>query len=472
MSLTSSAGLADVIRYSNGPVRLKARWLLPIDMPPIENGEIAFEDGVITFIGKATGTPGAHDFGDAAILPGFINTHAHLEYTVLRGLVEDMPFFSWIRTLTALKTHVGLDTWLCSATLGAAEMLAAGVTTIADASDAGAGIGALAASGQRGIVYREVFGIEREPSVETTLSVLHTRLVNMRAQLARTGADQRIRVGISPHAPYTVGAPLFEALSQYSQKQVLPQTIHLAESPAEEQFIREGTGPFAEFLQQRGVTWQAPACSPTQYLNRCGALTPGTLLAHTVHIDEQDAQLLKERGCTVAHCPKSNGKLGAGFAPIRLLLDAGVPVGLGTDSMVSNNAVDMFEEMRFAVFNARSRGQEVGALSAKEALHMATLGGATALGMEGDIGSLTRGKRADLCVVRLNGLHTYPAGEDNPVAALVYGCRASDVALTLVGGKVLYEGGWHVLLDISRLRHTLTESRKRLRDHLPLSTSY
>ena len=196
--------VADAVRHGGGAIRLRARWVVPIDLPPIEDAEVVVEDGVIVSVGKAvSGEPG-HDFGPAAILPGFVNVHTHLEYTVMRGLLEDMAFFPWIRTLTALKAHLTLEDWIASATLGAAEMAAAGVTTIADAADAGASVAALLASGHRGIVYREVFGIEREPSNEAILSILGSRVTAMSAQIARAGADERVSVGISPHAPYTV----------------------------------------------------------------------------------------------------------------------------------------------------------------------------------------------------------------------------------------------------------------------------
>jgi 5-methylthioadenosine/S-adenosylhomocysteine deaminase len=439
--------------------------VLPINLPPIEDGEVVIEEGRIIHVGKATGTPvGAHDLGLSAILPGFVNVHAHLEYTVLRGLVEDLPFFPWVRTLTALKAHLSLEDWVASATLGAAEMLAAGITTVADAADAGAPLTALLASGQRGIVYREVFGIEEEPTVEATVSALKAKVTTMRAQAARMGGDERVRIGISPHAPYTVRPALFRALAEYAARENLPQTIHIAESPAEVELIEKGTGPFAEMFTRRGVRWETPGVSPVRYLDACGALTPpGTLAVHAIQIDANDARLLKDRGASVAHCPKSNGKLAAGFAPVRMLLDAGVPVGLGTDSVVSNNGVDLFEEMRFAVYQARALSHDARALTARDALRLATLGGAEALGMASEVGSLARGKRADLCVVRLDGLHLAPAADDSPEAALVYGARASDVYLAMADGRVLYEGGRHTLLDVGRLRHSIGEARRRVK---------
>lgn len=454
--------VADALRHGNGIQRLKARWVLPIDLPPIENGEVTIEEGRILDVGKASGLP-AHDFGLAAISPGFVNVHAHLEYTAMRGLLEDMAFFPWVRALTTLKAQLNKEDWIASATLGAAEMLAAGVTTVADASDAGASLNALLSSGLRGVVYREVFGIEREPSTEIILSVLRAKVTEMRAQVARSGGGERVRIGISPHAPYTVRPGLFPALADFAEREGLPITIHVAETEAESELIRRGTGPFAKMFQRRGIDWHTPGVSPVQYLADVGALREGTLAVHAVHVTREDAALLFRKGATVAHCPKSNGKLGAGVATARTLLEAGLPVGLGTDSMASNNSVDIFEEMRFAIYDARGVACDVKPLGAREALYMATLGGATALGMEKEIGSLRRGKRADLCVVRMSGLHLFPTAEDDPLAALVYSARASDVALTMVDGRVLYEGGIPLMLDTGRPRQSVLEARRRLR---------
>jgi cytosine/adenosine deaminase-related metal-dependent hydrolase len=456
--------VADLVRTAKGPIRLRARWVLPIDLPPIENGEVVVEDGRIASVGKAKSrNPDAFDFGLAAILPGFVNVHAHMEYTVLRGLLEEMPFFPWIRALTALKPYLTLEDWIASATYGAAEMLAAGITTVADASDAGAALAALIASGQRGIVYREVFGIEAEPPTAGVLNVLDARLRDMRAQVVRAGVDERLRIGISPHAPYTVRPDLLRALAEFAARKRLPQTIHVAETLAESQLIGAGAGPFAEMFERRKIAWQASGGSPVAYLDAHAALTPGTLAVHAVHLEPGDLAILKVRGATVAHCPKSNGKLAAGVAPLREILDAGIPVGLGTDSMVSNNAVDMFEEMRMALFQARNRAHDVGALTAREALHLATAGGAAALGIDGDVGTLRAGKRADLCAVRLDGANVTPASEDNPIGAIVFGSRSSDIAMTMVDGRVVYESGRAILLDTARTRASVVAARANLR---------
>ncbi|MBC8101159.1 MAG: amidohydrolase family protein, partial [Cytophagales bacterium] len=208
--------LADTLRHTEGMVRLRAKWVLPIDLPPIEEGEVHIENGEIAWVGKASGREPTADFRMAAILPGLVNTHAHLEYTVLRGLLEEIPFFSWTRTLTALRVHLSLEDWISSATLGAGEMLAGGITTVADASDAGASLSALLTSGLRGTVFREVFGIEREPTPETIVTVLKKRIGEMRDQIERHHAEDRVQIGISPHAPYTVSASLFRELAAFA----------------------------------------------------------------------------------------------------------------------------------------------------------------------------------------------------------------------------------------------------------------
>ena len=456
--------VAGQIRNAKSAVRLRARWIVPVDMPPIEDGEVVIEEGRITGVGKARGrNPDAIDFGMAAILPGFVNVHAHLEYTILRGMLEDMPFFPWVRTLNSLKQYLDLIDWVASSSLGAAEMAAAGVTTVVDASDAGAALTALIGSGQRGIVCREVFGIEAEPTVETTVNVLDRRLAEMRSQIARAGVGERLKVGISPHAPYTVRPALFRALADYATERRLMQTIHIAETQAETDLIGAGTGPFAEMFGRRHIAWDAPGVSPVAYAEKVGAFdAPQTLAVHAVHVDAEDAATLARRNVSVAHCPKSNGKLAAGFAPLRLLRDAGVAVGLGTDSMASNNAVDMFEEMRMALFQARNREGEATALKSADALHLATLGGATALGMADQVGSLRSGKRADLCVARLDGWNVAPGGDDNPIGSLVFGGRASDILLTMVDGAVIYEGGRALMVDVPRAIGMVTTARANL----------
>jgi cytosine/adenosine deaminase-related metal-dependent hydrolase len=455
--------IADTLRHASGTITLRARWILPMHLPPLEDADLMIENGRIVEIRKASRqTTPTVDFGNSVLMPGLINVHAHIEYTALRGLVEDMDFFPWIRELTRLKSHITLRDWVSSATLGAAEMLAAGITTIGDASDAGATVAALLASGQRGIVYREAFGIEAEPDSGSIVRILTQKLRDMQAQIARAGGDDRIGVGISPHAPYTVRPDLLSALAALAQKEKMGQTIHLAESPAEMQLHSSGTGPFAEMYERRGIQWETPNCSPIAHVEKHGTFSAPAIAVHCVHATPEDAAILKLHGATIAHCPRSNGKLAAGFAPIRMLRDAGIPIGIGTDSMVSSNSADLFEEMRHAIFVARAREQRVDALSAREALQMITSEAAQVIGLDQQVGTLEKGKKADLCVIRLDGLHLSPTIEDNIEGALVYSARASDVALSLVEGQVCYEMGHYPMLDVGRARMTTMAIRATL----------
>ena len=455
--------LADTFRHTEGMVRLRAKWVLPIDMPPIENGEVHIKDGEIVWVGKASSREPTADFRMAAILPGLVNVHAQLEYTALRGLLEDVGFFTSLRTLSAIKSQLSLEDWLASATLGAGEMLSAGITTVGDSADTSASLTALLTSGQRGIVFREGHGIDRYPDTDSIVSVFRRRITEMYDQIERHHAEDRVGVGIAPQSLYTVSAALFRALADFAEAQGLRQAIPVAESPAEDRLIRYGDGPLSGLFKQRGIPWTATNVSPVRYLTNCGAFAPPTLAVHCVQIDDKDIALLKENNAAVGHCPRSNGKTGVGSAPISKMIKAGISVGLGTGLSALNSSADMFEEMRAAVYAARSKAQDVAALSTREVLRMATLGGATALGLEGEIGSLRHGKRADLCVVRLDGLHMTPTADDSPEAALVYSARASDVLMTMVDGRVLYELGAYTLLDMGRLRGAVAHTRQRIK---------
>jgi len=255
-----------------------------------------------------------------------------------------------------------------------------------------------------------------------------------------------VRIGISPHALYTIRPALFAAINEYVGAAHLPTSIHIAESPAESALTEHGAGPFAEMYARRGITWQTPHLTPTQYAESQGALGPDTLAVHCIHQTESDTALLAGTGAAIIHCPKSNAKLGAGIAPLsQWLRTDGLRVGLGTDSAVSNNSLDLWEEMRFALLLQRAAREDVEAVTAAQVLRLATLGGAEAMGLSSEIGSLTPGKQADLIAVRLDQPHAVPATD--PYAALVYSARASDVILTVCGGETLYDSGVWPTLD-------------------------
>lgn len=419
-----------------------SRWILPIDTEVIEWGEVVVEDGLIAAV-RPLCTPAndRRDFGEAVLMPGLVNAHAHLEYTALRGFLEDVPFFPWIRALNASKASLIGEDWLWSARLGALECLAAGITTLGDNTDAGVTMQVLTESGLRGIVYQELFGIDDREPVGLIMDSLAAKIA-----FHRHLASDRVAVGISPHALYTIRPELFTAINSYVAAEGLPTSIHIAESPAESALTERGEGPFAEMYLRRGITWEIPYVTPTRYAAHLGALGPNTLAVHCVHQTSEDIGLLASTGAAIIHCPKSNAKLGAGIAPLaRWLRTAELKIGIGTDSAVSNNTLDLFEEMRFALLMQRATQEEVEAVAARDVVRMATLGGAEAMGLASQIGSLTPGKRADLIAVRLDRPHTVPAAD--PYSALVYTTRADDVLFTLGSGEALYNSGVWPTLD-------------------------
>ena len=438
-----------------------ARWVLPVDAAPIVDGEVIVEDGVIAAVRPCrTPTNERRDLGDAILMPGLVNAHSHLEYTALRGFLEDVPFFPWIRALTAAKAALTAEDWLWSARLGALECLAAGITTLGDNTDAGVTMRVLAESGLRGVVYQELFGIDDREPIAPILDSLRVKV----AAHQRLASD-RVSVGVSPHALYTIRPALFAAINVYVAEAGLPTSIHIAESASESALTERGEGPFAEMYARRGITWEPPITTPTQYAADMDALGPQTLAVHCVHQTHADIALLASTGAAIIHCPKSNAKLGAGVAPLASWLQTpGLRLGLGTDSAVSNNALDLFEEMRFALLMQRAVRQDVEVVTARDVVRLATLGGAEAMGLSTQIGSLTPGKRADLIAVRLDRPHAVPATD--PYAALVYAARADDVLFTLGNGEVLYDHGLWPTLDAPAIMNGARAARVKFSKEL------
>lgn len=448
---------------SRGGFRLRARWVVPCGSPPIEDGIVECENGLIVAVGAWQQGMTSIDVGDMAVCPGFVNTHAHLEYTILRGIEEDRSFFPWIRSLIEWKQLLEPEDWLLSAQAGAVEMALTGVTTVGDASDSGASVSALALLGLRGVIFREFIGIESAQESTVLLSQLAAKIADMQAQISRYEVAKRLSIGLSPHAPYTVRADLFQPLSEFCQKLGIPQMIHVDESREEREWMRFGTGPFAEMFERRGIRWNAKEMSSFRYLHESDAFRVPTVAVHCVHTDADDFLQMARDGVSVAHCPRSNAKLGAGIAPVAGLLDAGLDVGLGTDSPLTANGMDFFEEMRAMVYQSRLRDGVTATVNTRRTLQVATRGGARALLLEKATGSLEPGLAADLIGVRLDGIHMIPAVEDNPEAALLYSAKGTDVAWTMVDGNVVQENGCLTRLDITRLRNEMARRRRAIR---------
>jgi cytosine/adenosine deaminase-related metal-dependent hydrolase len=374
-----------------------ADWVLPIGGPPVRDGAVRIEGGAVAEV--AAGLTADERFPGAVILPGLVNAHTHLEYHSMSAMGDGLPFTPWIEQLILRKRGLVRDDYLAQSGAAVHACLAGGVTTIADCSYADTVAEAAIDQGLRAIVYLEAFSDQGDPAGL------------MAGRLDELPSGELITPGISPHAPYTVTREHYGQLIALARERGIPVATHLLESERD-------TQPLADLAHVLG---------------------PDTVAIHMVKAKRDDIELLARLGVAVVHCPRSNALLGCGTAPLPEMLAAGLRVGLGTDSPASALAFDMWDEMRAAILLARARSARPDALTASQALRMATLGGAEAIGLGETVGSLAEGKRADLTVLDLNGSPYLPW--DDPVTAAVYGGTPDRVLLTMVEGRIRYRRG-------------------------------
>ncbi|MFL5952963.1 MAG: amidohydrolase family protein [Gaiellaceae bacterium] len=413
---------------------VSADWVLPVDGPPIAGGLVRYENGAIV---EVTRGRAERHFPDAAIVPGFVNAHSHLEYAVYAGFGDGQAFGPWIKTHVARKSRLDPDAMVAVARCGVLDSLRAGITTTADYSFAGAAATASSGLGLRAIVYLEVFAADPADA--------QRQFDEKRSRIEET---ELVRIGVSPHAPYTCSVDTY----RWCLSLGIPVGTHLAESASENEWLEHGTGP----LQGIPILVEPTGKRAVETLEP--VLGPDLLCAHCVEVDGAEIALLAERNVPVAHCPRSNALLGCGVAPLAELRAAGVRVGLGTDSPASTPSFDMFEEMRTAIYSARARAKRPEALLATDALQLATLDAARALRMDSLVGTLTPGKRADLAVVSLAGSPYHPV--EDPAAAVVFGGSPERVLETVVDGQTRYaseeEEQWR------EVRSTASAARHRM----------
>ena len=412
-----------------GPVqRYGARWVLPMDGPPVRDATVVVVEGRVADIQPSL----PRDMVAADVVtPGLVNAHAHLEYGP--GFADlatgGRTFPEWLATMIARRHALSTAQWEGEARASIIALLATGTTCVADVITHGPGIGAAADAGLAGISYVESVGIDtaRWPADRARLeSVLDA-------------APPTRSVGVSPHTPYTLGTRVLEELTGVARERGLRLHPHLGESPAEDEFVRQGTGPLAESSRRMGLEFElldvGCGASATSYLNSLGCLGRDVHVAHGVHLDAADRALLRGRGTAVALCVRSNATLGAGAAPVAAYLAEGSPVAVGTDSLASVTSLDLLDELRALRDLALAQGVPREGLC-ERLLSLATLGGATAMGLA-DVGRLAPGSRADLAGFSV----TDPAAD--PFAAVVETgrCMLTVVAGTVVAGAVLSRGG-------------------------------
>jgi 5-methylthioadenosine/S-adenosylhomocysteine deaminase len=435
-------------------IRYHARWVVPIASPPIGNGVVCVDGDRIAYVGPERDAPAGadHDLGEALLMPGLVNAHCHLELTAMRGFLEDIDFRRWILRLTnARRSVLDREALLDSARYGIEEGLLAGITCYADTGDSGVAMQALRESGARGINYQEVFGPDPAQCAES-MAGLEQKLAGL-AYLE----TPLVRVGVSPHAPYTVSDDLFRAVTELARERNLPMAIHIAESELEQQLVVDASGAFADGLRKRGIPVERRGDTPIELLARLGVLEARPLLIHCVRATEGDVARIAAARSSVAHCPASNAKLGHGIAPLDELLAAGVAVGLGSDSMASNNRMDILEEGRLALLAQRARMGAHATPTAAEILEMATIGGAAAIGLADRIGTLEPGKQADLAAFALD-----PVGPtQDPVTAAIFSITAARIRFVAVAGQVLVRDG-----TLVAPRQGLAERMRQLGDAL------
>jgi 5-methylthioadenosine/S-adenosylhomocysteine deaminase len=380
---------------------------------------------------------------DQIILPGLINTHTHAPMVMYRGLADDLALMDWLNKyiFPAEAKTVSPEMVRIGTRLAALEMIESGTTTFAD-------------------MYYFEDVIARTTREAGLRGVLGETIIQFPVADAKTPAeglaraeryirefkdDPLVTPAVAPHALYTNDRATLVAAAELGRRFSVPVLIHLAETEDEVRIARE---------QYK--------LSPVASLDSIGFFGPRTLAAHGIWVSDDDIAILKRRGVGVSHNPESNMKLASGAAPVTKYVKAGVALGLGTDGAASNNDLDMFEAMRQASFLAKHAEHDPTAVSARTALDLATIGGARALGMEGRIGSIEPGKRADLITVAMNSARQTPMYD--PVSHLVYVTRGDDVRTTIVDGKILMRNRQVKTLDAATVIAEANRLAQKVRD--------
>lgn len=411
--------------------------------PVYAPGEVAVEAGRIAAVGPA-GAAAAGWRADeviraegAVVIPGLVNAHVHTPMVLLRGYAEDLAFHPWLSAVQAMEDAFQPEDIYWATQLAIAEQFRFGVTTFAEMYFGMAAVArAVVETGARAVLARGLAGIA--PNAEAALAEGTAFCREWQG-----AAEGRITTMMGPHAPYTCPPAYLERVVAAAAELNVGIHLHLSESRREQE----------EHLARYGET-------PTQTAARVGVFSRPALLAHFVHATPADLELVVEAKAALVHCPTSNLKLANGCAPLASWLAAKATVGLGTDGAASNNDLDLWEEMRFAALLAKGFTGDPTALAAPEAFHLATAGGAAAVGLGGTTGRLAPGLNADLVLVDWTGPHLCPTY--NYLSHLVFAAHGGDVRLTMVGGQVVYDRGAYPTIDLELVRREVSGRAARL----------
>lgn len=447
-----------------------AQYVFPVTSDPITNGAVLVRDGKIRDVGQADMLKLRYpdeetvDYGLAAVMPGLVDLHTRLEKTVLRGVAHDVPYATWILSILELGSRLEVSDWYDSAILGGLDALSSGITTVADITSTGAACTAAQKLGLRGVIYREVAAMDKS-RVSYAIRSAENDILHWREEV-----DQdRITIGIAPGAVYAIHPSVFTQVSECARKMNLPVAMRLAGSREEYNFVKRGSSMFAVHTMddsKRGYVeippWMPTGVTPVRYALNWGAFeSSNVLVIHAVHVDDDDIKKLREYNVSICTCARSNAQLGMGIAPLGAFLRAGLNVGFGTDSPAATESIDMISEMRMSMLIQRAFDTRR-FLDSSTVLELATIGGARALGIDDKVGSLEIGKCADLIAVDLSS--SYQTPDADPVSAVVNTCSSSDVLMTMVDGKTLYEKNqWHVDVDVAKNIARVIEIRAKLR---------
>jgi 5-methylthioadenosine/S-adenosylhomocysteine deaminase len=429
---------------------IDARWIVPVEPANVvlEDHSLAIEQGQIVALAPTAELHARYQaerhvaLREHVLLPGLVNAHTHAAMTLMRGLADDKALMDWLRNyIWPVETQMVSDEFVHDGTLVAcSEMLRSGVTCFNDmyfypeaAARAAVEAGMRAAIG--------IIVIEMPSPYAGDARDYLAKGFAMRDALRD---EPLLSFCIAPHAPYTVANSTLARVSTYSAELGLPVHIHLHETHEE----------VHESLTAHGVR-------PLERLARCGLLGPGLIAVHAVHLLDHEIELLARHGCNVVHCPTSNLKLANGIAPVARMLESGVNVGLGTDGAASNNRLDVLSEVRLAALLAKGASGNPTELPAHRALELASLGGARALGLEAQIGSLVPGKRADLVAIDLGAVELAPCYD--PASHVAYAAGREHVTHVWVDGRLRLEERALVGLDAHALKLKALHWRDRIR---------